>query len=47
MSETGDRVSEIRGWNDMVVTLEGSGLPIDVVTDHKNLEYFATTKLLT
>jgi RNase H-like domain found in reverse transcriptase len=27
--------------------LEGSGSPIDVVTDHKNLEYFATKKLLT
>ena len=27
--------------------LEGSAAPIDVVTDHKNLEYFATTKLLT
>ena len=27
--------------------LEGSGDPIDVVTDHKNLEYFATTKILT
>jgi hypothetical protein len=27
--------------------LEGSGTPIDVVSDHKNLEYFATTKLLT
>lgn len=27
--------------------LEGSELPIDVVTDHKNLEYFATTKILT
>ncbi|CAA7270379.1 unnamed protein product [Cyclocybe aegerita] len=26
--------------------LEGSGTPIDIVTDHKNLEYFATTKLL-
>jgi hypothetical protein len=26
--------------------LEGSSEPIDVVTDHKNLEYFATTKLL-
>ena len=26
--------------------LEGSGTPIDVVTDHKNLEYFSTTKLL-
>jgi hypothetical protein len=27
--------------------LEESGTPIDVVTDHKNLEYFSTTKLLT
>ena len=27
--------------------LEGSTLPIDVVTDHKNLVYFSTTKLLT
>src|SRR6266581_9228111 len=27
--------------------LEGSGTPIDVVSDHKNLECFATTKLLT
>jgi len=27
--------------------LEGSGTPVDVVTDHKNLEYFITTKLLT
>jgi hypothetical protein len=27
--------------------LEGSGTPVDVVTDHKNLEYFCTTKLLT
>ena len=26
--------------------LEGSALPIDVVTDHKNLEYFSTTKIL-
>ena len=26
--------------------LDGSSLPIDVVTDHKNLEYFATTKIL-
>jgi len=26
--------------------LDGSALPIDVVTDHKNLEYFATTKVL-
>ncbi|KAF8831748.1 hypothetical protein HHX47_DHR1001045 [Lentinula edodes] len=27
--------------------LEGSGDPVDVVTDHKNLEYFSTTKVLT
>ena len=27
--------------------LEGTPVPVDVVTDHKNLEYFATTKLLT
>src|SRR3979490_190661 len=27
--------------------LEGSSEAIDVITDHKNLEYFSTTKLLT
>ena len=27
--------------------LEGSGTPIDIITNHKNLEYFSTTKLLT
>ena len=27
--------------------LEGPVYPIDVVTDHKNLEYFSTTKILT
>ena len=27
--------------------LEGPTYPIDVVTDHKNLEYFLTTKMLT
>ena len=27
--------------------LEGPTSPIDVITDHKNLKYFATTKLLT
>ena len=27
--------------------LEGSAEPIDIVTDHKNLEYFSMTKLLT
>ena len=26
--------------------LKGSAAPIDIITDHKNLEYFATTKLL-
>src|SRR6266481_6820409 len=26
--------------------LEGSGTPIDVVTDHRNLQYFSTTKIL-
>ena len=26
--------------------LEGSTFPVDVVTDHKNLEYFSTTKIL-
>ena len=34
----------IRVWRHF---LEGSGTPIDVVTDHKNLEYFSTTKVLT
>ena len=27
--------------------LEGSEIPIQVITDHKNLEYFTTTKILT
>src|SRR5882724_5925043 len=27
--------------------LKGSGLPIDMVTDHRNLQYFSTTKILT
>src|SRR3979490_549671 len=27
--------------------LEGSADPINVITDHKNLEYFCTTKILT
>jgi len=26
--------------------LEGSASPIDIVMDHKNLEYFSTTKIL-
>jgi len=27
--------------------LEGSATPVDIVTDHKNLEYFSTSKVLT
>ena len=27
--------------------LEGSGDPVDVVTDHRNLQYFSMTKILT
>ena len=27
--------------------LGGSTFPVDVISDHKNLEYFATTKVLT
>ena len=27
--------------------LEGPAYPIDIVTDHENLEYFSTTKVLT
>src|SRR5262249_15461967 len=27
--------------------LEGTLIPVDVVTDHKNLQYFSSTKLLT
>ena len=27
--------------------LEGSSTPIDIVTDHRNLQYFSTTKILT
>jgi hypothetical protein len=27
--------------------LEGSRIPINIITDHKNLEYFTTTKILT
>ena len=26
--------------------LEGSGDPVDVVTDHRNLQYFSMTKIL-
>ena len=27
--------------------LEGPAFPVDVITDHKNLEYFSTSKVLT
>jgi len=33
-----------RSWHHY---LEGSATPIDMVTDHKNLEYFTTMKMLT
>ena len=33
-----------RSWHHY---LEGTPLPVDVVTNHKNLEYFSTTKMLT
>lgn len=36
----------IRAFENWRPELEGSAFPIDVVTDHKNLEYFTTTKLL-
>jgi len=33
-----------KSWHHYV---EGPAFPIDVVTDHKNLEYFSTSKVLT
>jgi hypothetical protein len=36
----------VRAFENWRPELEGSAHPIDVVTDHKNLEYFTTTKLL-
>src|SRR5882724_9192599 len=30
----------------MATYLEGSALPINVVTNHQNLQYFSTTKIL-
>ena len=36
----------MRAFENWRPELEGSAYPIDVVTDHKNLEYFTTTKLL-
>ena len=34
------------GYSDRPYYLKGASSQIDVVTDHKNLEYFATMKLL-
>ena len=36
----------VRAFEQWRPELEGSALPIDVITDHKNLEYFMTTKQL-
>ena len=36
----------VRAFENWRPELEGSKYPIDIVTDHKNLEYFTTTKLL-
>ena len=36
----------IRAFEEWRSELEGSTYPIDVITDHKNLEYFMSTKQL-
>jgi ABC-type Zn uptake system ZnuABC Zn-binding protein ZnuA len=36
----------IRCFEEWRSELEGAALPIKVITDHKNLEYFMTTKTL-
>ena len=36
----------IRCFEEWRAHLEGSGFPIKVLSDHKNLEYFMSTKLL-
>jgi hypothetical protein len=36
----------VRAFENWRPELEGSAHPIDIITDHKNLEYFTTTKLL-
>ena len=36
----------IRCFEEWRPHLEGSGIPVKVLSDHKNLEYFMTTKLL-
>ena len=37
----------IRAFEEWRPELEGSGMPVQVITDHRNLEYFMTTKTLT
>ena len=37
----------IRAFEEWRPKLEGSGMPVQVLTDHRNLEYFMTTKTLT
>ncbi len=37
----------IRAFEEWRPELEGSGMPVQVLTDHRNLEYFMTTKSLT
>src|SRR6201996_7454431 len=46
-SEKPDFTANYRNANSVSRPPSTSALPIDVVTDHKNLEYFATTKILT
>ena len=36
----------VRAFEEWRPELEGSAQPIDVISDHKNLEYFTSTKLL-
>ena len=36
----------VRAFEEWRPELEGSAFPIEVVSDHKNLEYFASTKQL-
>ena len=36
----------VRAFEEWRPELEGSTYPIDVITDHKNLEYFMSTKQL-
>jgi len=36
----------VRAFEEWRQYLEGSSQPVQVLTDHKNLEYFMSTKLL-